>query len=106
MVRNGYKFSEQKSYYTNCERSSDNDTSNNTLDESSWSIETETFSDAIPEKNVTMPAPEVTCELLSSYFGTVIDKDNISIGCPKMDGIAKWLVDITADSDFTDLYAA
>lgn len=51
-----------------------------------------------------MSAPEVTCELLSSYFRIIIDKDNISIGCPKMDGIAKWLMDITVDSDFTDIY--
>lgn len=87
MVGNGYKFLEQKSYYTNCERSSDNDeainftaagmskqevveqmsssfkyendeiylnfdndTSDDTSDGSSWNSETETFSDAIPEK--------------------------------------------------------
>ena len=145
MVGNGYKFSEQKSYYTNCERSSENneainftaagmskqevveqmssyfkyenddiylnfedtadsDNSDDTTDESEWHIETETFSEAVQEKNVTMPAPELTCELLSHYFGFVIDKDNISISCSKMEGIAKWHLDIAADPDFTDIY--
>ena len=137
MVGNGFKFSEQKSYYTNCERSSENNEATNfteagmsiqevaeqmgsnfkyengsiylnfedyTPDEADGNIKSETFSNAVPEKNVTMPAPEISCNLLTHYFGTVIDKDNVSINCSGVDGAEYWHIDIAADPDFTDIY--
>lgn len=137
IVGNGFKFSEQKSYYTNCARSSENneatnftasgmskhevaeqmgssfkyengeiylDFDNYTSDDTSENIETETFSDVVPQKNVTMPAPEVTCGFLTHYFGTVVDNDNVSIGYSKVNGAEYWSIEIAADPDFTDIY--
>ncbi|MDE5753860.1 MAG: dockerin type I repeat-containing protein, partial [Oscillospiraceae bacterium] len=140
MVGNGYKFSEQKSYYTNCDRSSDNDEAINftaagmskqevveqmsssfkyedgeiylnfendmpgdAVDESAWSIETETFSETVQTRNVTMPAPELTCELISHYFGSVIDDENITVKYPKTEGVCKWIMEVASDPEFTDI---
>ncbi|MDE7120775.1 MAG: dockerin type I repeat-containing protein, partial [Oscillospiraceae bacterium] len=140
LVGNGHKFSEQRSYYTNCDHSSDNDeainftaagmskqevveqmsssfkyedgeiylnfdndTPGDAVDESAWSIETETFSETVQEKNVTMPAPELTCELISHYFGSVVDEENITVKYPKTEGVCKWIMEVASDPEFTDI---
>lgn len=138
MVGNGYKFSEQKSYYTNCTRSSQNDAAVNfteagmdlqevaevlgsayqykdgeislnfdglQMKEPEEALETEQFSPETPEKQITMPAPEVTCSFLTHYFGTVVDQENIAINISKNENIAKWAIDVAGDPGFTDIYA-
>lgn len=137
MVGNGYKFSEQKSYYTNCTRSSQNNAATN-FTEAGMSLkevaealgdayqykngeislnfdglqpqapdetlETERFSVEKPERNVTLPAPEVSCAFLTHYFGTVVDSDNISVSASSTENISNWWIEVAGDPGFTDVY--
>lgn len=145
MVGYGYKFSEQRSYYTNCDRSSDNDEAINfteagmskqevveqlsssfkyedgeiylnfdhdtseipgdgSEDETVWTVSTETFLPEVePERNVTMPAPELTCDFISHYFGNAYDKENITVVYSKNPDVCKWIMEVATDPEFTDI---
>ena len=137
MVGEGYKFSEQKSYYTNCERSSENDDAinfvdagmsleevaeemdgnykyengaimlnfdGNTKEEPSETMEKETFTRETVKKNITMPAPELSCSFLTHYFGTVVDKDNVQVSTSTNSEVSNWSIDVAGDPKFTDIY--
>ena len=137
MVGEGYKFSEQKSYYTNCERSSENDDAinfvdagmnleevaeemdgnykyengaimlnfdGNTKEEPSETMKKETFTRETVKKNITMPAPELSCSFLTHYFGTVVDKDNVQVSTSTNSEVSNWSIDVAGDPKFTDIY--